>query len=745
MTYGLFADLIFQGARGVWAGVWAALIVAGGVFLWWTYRGIYVRSERGLTWWLMALRAAGLLMLVLMLVKPVWTRESEQVEPGRVALVIDNSRSMGLADASGVSRYELARAAAERIRKALTSGSGARLAVDVYDIAPRRSMVPLNEIPKEPTVEVTDLTTSLRGVLKHRRPRPLAAALLISDGADNSGRPHFRDWEETGTPVHTIGFPKAVELDLAVREPQGSRKVLVHNDLSVAVPVAKTGDPEMKATVTLRIGDKVLATKDVTLPAGNGEQLVGLSIKPDQPGTFEITVEVKSSVAEQDLLNNAVNFPLEVVSDPIRVVYLEGFLRYEYRYLKAHLEEDPDVSLAAVPRRVNPEAGADLGRGTLSEEQLANFDVVILGDMEGNYLSPAEYQSLLKWLDGKNHSLLVMGGYHSFGPKGFRDSPLSASLPVVFATSTMLQSEKPFVLDLTEKGKAHPIFKVSSDPVQSAKMWKDAVLDGMSLVAKAKPGADVLAVNPDVQSEGQPAIAVAVQRSGGGGQVMVLCPDTTWKWSRLPRFLGQGDTLYGRFWSQTIRWLAGRPDEEGRPLLSVRTERPIYEANKKVIVRASRQARPGTDLTGSKISLTVTDPKGNVVPGLEGKVDSADPDMARIEFYPSNAGAYRVSAELKAGDKLLANGSSGFTVQGADLELSDPSSHPENLVAISTSTGGVHVPVDRADEVLTHIDRVERRVALQQKTEFWNSPLLFTAFVALVSGEWFLRRRNHLI
>src|ERR1019366_8330192 len=122
------------------------------------------------------------------------------------------------------------------------------------------------------------------------------------------------------------------------------------------------------------------------------------------------------------------------------------------------------------------------------------------------------------------------------------------------------------------------------------------------------PGADVLATNPEAIVEGKPAVALAVQRAGGGGQVMVFCPDTTWKWSRSPRLLrGQEDTLYGKFWSQTIRWLAGRATDDSRPLLSVRTGQPVYEANKKVTIKVVRPRRPGTDLTGSQYVVNIKD------------------------------------------------------------------------------------------------------------------------------------------
>src|SRR5262249_55363562 len=149
-------------------------------------------------------------------------------------------------------------------------------------------------------------------------------------------------------------------------------------------------------------------------------------------------------------------------------------------------------------------------------------------------------------------------------------------LPVVFSDADS-QTDKTFHLELTDKGKAHPVFVASADAARSEKLWKEAPpLEGMPLVAKAKPGADVLAVNPAMRVGRAPAVAIAVQRAPGGGQVMVVCPDTTWMWSRLPRILGHDDNLYSRFWSQAVRWLAGRPMEDERTMLAVRTGEPSY-------------------------------------------------------------------------------------------------------------------------------------------------------------------------
>src|SRR5439155_12019819 len=136
----------------------------------------------------------------------------------------------------------------------------------------------------------------------------------------------------------------------------------------------------------------------------------------------------------------------------------------------AQLADDPDVRLTWDMRRPTPDTPNPIVQVLFREEVLKDIDVIILGDMEGRYLRKQDYEQIVKWLDGKNHSLLVLGGYSSFGPEGFRATPLADVLPVVFSPDGP-QSEAAFSLELTEKGKQHPIFSLTGDRVKDAESW----------------------------------------------------------------------------------------------------------------------------------------------------------------------------------------------------------------------------------------------------------------------------------
>ena len=726
--------------------LWTAATVLGAVVLVLTYRGIARRSGgRRLAWVLLGLRAVGLAALWLMIAKPTWTGAEDKTDPGRVAVVLDNSISMSLSDSAGKERYRQARETIDQIRKgAIDRG----LVVDVFDINGH----PLTEVPTEPKAERTDLARAVSEVLGRSRSKPLAGVVLLSDGADNSGRTDFRDLNDSPVPVFAAGFPQELDatvLDLAVRKPQAPPRVMVNNDVSVDVPVTRTG-PATKAVVSLRRGGEVVASQEIDLPAGPAEQArtVTLKFKPTQAGSFVYTAAVATpdgaELKEPLLINNAATFPLQVDGEPIRVLYLEGAMRFEFKFLKARLEDDPDINLASVLRRVNPEvAGFRPGGDILTADRLKNLDVVILGDMEGKFLTTAEYDALLRWLDGKNRALLVLGGYSAFGPDGWRGTPLAAALPVVPADAEPFQREGPFVPLLTDEGKRHPAFVFTGDRLRDEEQWNEtARLDGVSVVQRARPGATVLAVHPDFKVGDNSAVVMAYQNYGGG-KVMAVLADTTWKWSRTARLVGRSDTLYARFWSQTIRWLAGRSLDDNRPLLTVSTDRAGSEAGRPVTVKVTRQPRPDVDFSKAELVAEARGPAGEVTLPLA--AGSAHPDEFTALFTPPAGGRYEITARLSAEGKLLANQSAEVLVQGSALELADPRANPRPLEAIATTTGGIYMDMPQAGTLADKLPKKDRRRVTVERREYWNSPLLFVVFLGAVTTEWVLRRRNRMV
>ena len=92
------ARFTFDNADPPW--FWIGLVVASLVVLGLTYRGIYRRSGKTLTWALAALRVAGVLALIIALVKPAWINVNEDEEKPKLGIVLEQSYSRFLAGAN---------------------------------------------------------------------------------------------------------------------------------------------------------------------------------------------------------------------------------------------------------------------------------------------------------------------------------------------------------------------------------------------------------------------------------------------------------------------------------------------------------------------------------------------------------------------------------------------------------------------------------------------------------------------
>ncbi len=206
-----------------------------------TYLRIFERSGRPLAWGLLALRLAGILLLIVILANPVWKHQN--VDPGRVVVVLDNSRSMSLPCPDGDSRYDQARGAVDKLKHALESQpGGSRMAVDLYDI----TGAPVDSPPAAATVDQTDLMHALdEAILKSRGSHLVTGVVLVSDGMDTTGRTDFRAWGGESVPFYGLGFPDSAggDLDLAVIATDAPKTALIHNELSVATTVGKTARP----------------------------------------------------------------------------------------------------------------------------------------------------------------------------------------------------------------------------------------------------------------------------------------------------------------------------------------------------------------------------------------------------------------------------------------------------------------------------------------------------------------------
>ena len=153
------------------AGVALALVVT-----WLGTRGLSTGRRVLLT----GLRAAAWALLVFALLRPVALAPPTHATDALVAIVVDASRSMQLADAGTGTRFEAARRTAGAISRTLESTFA------VETLALGDTLSPFGD-RTSPDGRRSDLAAAIAAVRDRHAGRPLAAVVLVSDGVDTSG------------------------------------------------------------------------------------------------------------------------------------------------------------------------------------------------------------------------------------------------------------------------------------------------------------------------------------------------------------------------------------------------------------------------------------------------------------------------------------------------------------------------------------------------------------------------------
>ena len=757
------AEVTLQNFDPPWFWIFLAIGSLGVLAL--TYRDIYRRSGRRLTWTLFIVRALGLMVLIAALIKPAWRHVSQETERPQIAVIVDDSQSMSLPPsgdgARQATRYQQARwwLNESPAGKALRD----RFDVRLFDVAGREREA--GDLPAEPNAEQTDLVRAMRSVAGRLRGRNAAGVLLISDGQDTTGRRSYLPLQEYPLPAYALGFRwvrgrEGAAVDLAVGSVDAPARTLVHNAAEIKVLVRKDGGAALEVPIYVERAGTPVVTERVALGQGAVEKLVSLSFTPAEPGDFVMTARLGTVKDERTAVNNTALFRMRVEADPIRVLYIEGTLRAEHKFLRQRLADDPDVDLITFARAASPDeasvSGVLAGSELVSPDRLKKIDVVLLGDFESRMLDPRAYEALRDWVEAGG-GLMVLGGYRNLSEDGLARTPLADLLPVEPLAGGIEQIDQPFRFALTPEGRRHPALSVTGDMTRDAQLWESLPqLSGIVAVKRAKPGATVLARHPltDPQDPGRQGYVVLATQPFGKGTVTVFTADTTWRWSRLTRLAGKPDTLYVRFWSQMVRWLAHRDATSDRTALTVSTASASYERGQRVAVSVRRNAAvvlPGEDSAKTSLALAVSTPDGRTMP-LAPTADLADSNRWTATFFPDRGGRFVVAARLvrdgDGGSADVATQQSEFLVEGSQIELEDPTPNAAVMGQIARLTGGVYAEIDdeRATaDLVAALPAAPRVVRHVRTTHLWNSPALFSVFLVLVCAEWIVRRRNHLV
>ncbi len=737
-----------------------ALGLAGAALLAFLYRRTVrlVGPHPGLA--LLALKTAAFLLVLCALYRPVLEyREGGAARPELVVLV-DDSRSMEIRDSlQGAARLEAAK------DLLLEEGLLSRLEdfdVRVHSLSSGERRLAAEELRAlEAALDVSDIDAALAAAVRASPdPARVAGVILLGDGADNRDLPLSEC--ELAVPVHAIGLgsdaaPEAAPRDLAIGSLRADEVARTESTLLVTVEIRGDGtrrseEPEA-GKVEARSGSALVASTDLQIPQRGEAVEVTLAIALKTAGFQGFTVTIPRLDLETTWENNRRSFSTEVLSGKIQVLYLDGVLRPEYKFLRMALSKDPGIELTSMvltdAQRLYQQGG-DVTQGfPASLQGMRRYDAILLGDVPPSFFGGTQLEDLKAYVAAEGGGLLMNGGTSSLGAGLWAGTVLEQLLPFTLGGAGLGQVSSPLTMYTTQAGSRHPVFGGCREYFEPASSRSLPLLEGANRIERLKPGATLLAFGVGQAESGVPLLAV--QRYGEG-RCAGFTADTTWRWYLSLKSLG-AESPYNRFWGQLVRWLA-RPEKRTpdleRPLL-VRTNRRNYEPGERgeltVCALPEERAMPPS----VNVILSKVDPEGPAAPiaVLECLAAADGQPIYRGAFTaPPGAGAgghYKLVATVPRGAGEPDVAEARIAVGGVPLEFADARLNRRGLAELCERTGGMYYSMVQASKVVEDLRRRLLEESHIRVVKLWDHALFFPLVLALLTVEWVWRKRRMLV
>jgi len=697
---------------------------------------------------LLALRLAGLAIVVVALMHPILVVSEAVPQRNVVGVLVDDSRSMRIADLNGTTRADavrhllgtrdssLYRALADKfvVRLFRFSGNGERVAQlgDLTYDGVRTQLGPALEAARQ----------ELTGV-------PLSGLVLVSDGADNSTGSLTDAVMSLGArhvPVFTVGVGRErFTKDIEVSRVEAPRNVLKGASLVVDVLVAQRGYTGDKVQMIVEDGGRIVSTQSVTL-SGDGEAIpVRVRVPTTEAGARVLTFRIPPQPGEMVAQNNTQQAIVNVSDRREKILYIEGEPRSEMRFLRNAVRDDKNLQIVTLQRlakdqfrRFSVDDSLDLVAGfPKTRDELFAYKGIVLGSIEASYFTGDQLRMLADFVSERGGGLLALGGRRALGEGGFAGTPVAEVLPVDLGGGPNDKSGyfSELKVDVTVPGSMHAATQIADAESTSAKRWKTMpAVTSVNRIGRARPGATVLLTGTPTKG-GERQTVLAFQRYGRGKAIAFPVQDS-WLWQMLNDV---DDVTFESYWRQLLRWLVS--DVPSRVMVAAAGDQAA--PGDAVELNAEVSDRTFLKVNNAEAVARVTSPSGNVseMP-LEWSVTRDG--QYKASFTPTEKGLYRVDVRARMGTDSIVSDPSYIASGDLSTEYFGAEMRAPLLRRIADETGGRFYTGENVAQLAKDIVFTDAGNTVVDRKDLWDMPIVFLLILALVTSEWGYRKLRGL-
>ena len=729
------------------------VIVAGlALLVYFLYVRNPVRLPLGWRVLLIGLRLALVALILFCLMRPVIVVPTVVAQSSYVAVLMDDSKSMQLADEGEQSRLET-------VKRLMAAESGFHTALaDKFKVRTFKFSEIAERVESAADLtgegEQTDVVGALERAVRDSSGLPLSGLVLMSDGATNgegdltnSMATALGNLRARGLPVFTVGVGQTrLEGDVEVIRATAPRRVLRGSPVTAEVLLRADASQQRSVRVELSEDSHALRTQDVPIQT-EATTVARITFTPSSPGLHRYTFAVPPTESEVVAENNSQELLIEVVDARPKILYIEGEPRWEYGKIRAALADEKNVALVSVLRsadgkyyRQGVESGDELAAGfPKSEEELFKYDALVLGSAEATFFTFDQLRAIEQFVSRRGGTLLALAGPKAFGAGGYSNTPIADLLPVYIESENALAGESQnFKAEPSSRGRDNPAARLAEQPDQNQKAWAEMpAITLPEVITNTKPGATVILDGRGVKDKNR-VVPLLVEERYGRGRTLALLASDTWRWRMM---LESKNRSFETFWTNLLRYTV----DSVRHKVEAATDRSFYGRGEQVRVRVEVADEKYNNIADARVGARVTTPTGRTIdltltPTVEGGFEGYLGTLAAEED-----GLHKVEVTTRS-DGAASSGfaEASFLVGPLNREARDAAQNQELLKRIAAETGGQYYSPANAVDLVEDLTHTEGPNSMRETRDLWDMPINFLLLVALAAAEWFVRKRKGL-
>lgn len=721
--------------------VGVALAVGGVVLI--ASRRLAARRRRD--WALLVGSRLGVVaILAFCLLRPVLIVRTVEPQRNFVAVLLDDSRSMRVADRDGAPRGAFVREAfgpEAPLRRALAD----RFALRFFRFA---SSVERTADPAGLAFDGTrtEIGGALRGVPEALAGLPVSGVVLVTDGADTSEAAvteAIAALRGASVPVFTVGVGRErLDRDIELGRVHPPAAVLKDTTVMVDVVVSQTGYARRTVPLVVEDEGRVIGRQDVELPRDGEPAAVRVRFTASEPGPRLLRFRVGEQPGELVAENNVREAVVDVRDRRERILYIEGEPRPEMKFLRRAVADDRNLQVVTLQRtaerkffRLDIDDPEELAGGfPKTREDLFAYRGLILGSIEASAFTPDQLRMIADFVGVRGGGLLALGGRRAFAEGGYAGTPVADALPVVLdppGPGAAFFAE--VTVQPTRMGAGHAVTQIADTEAASLDRWKALPqVTSVNPLRQVKPGASVL-LQGTTPASGDPLVVLASQRYGAGKAIALGIQDS-WLW-QMHADIPVEDLTHETLWRRLLRWVVDGVPEQ----VAVVAARDRVERGERVDLTATARDRTYGEVNDARVTARIVSPSGRTV---ERPMDLAvdRPGEYRTTLAADEDGLYEIRVRAVRGDATLGEATTYVRVGPSDAEYFGAAMRAPLLRRIAEDTGGRFYTPETVGTLPEDLTYLGKGLTVVDEKELWDMPILLLLVVSLLAAEWFARR-----